>query len=57
MTLTKADLSEQLFEKLAFSKQDSSMLGVLAEAQGLIIRAPFAEPAKKGDACRVILLG
>ncbi len=40
----------------AFSKQDSSMLGVLAEAQGLIIRAPFAEPAKKGETCRVILL-
>lgn len=26
MTLTKADLSEQLFEKLAFSKQDSKDL-------------------------------
>ena len=40
----------------AFTRQDSSMLGVLAEAQGLIIRAPFAEAAVKGDSCRVILL-
>ncbi len=39
-----------------FSRQDSSMLGVLAEAQGLLIRAPFAPEAKKGDPCRVILL-
>lgn len=40
----------------AFSRQDSSMLGVLAEAQGLIVRAPFAPAAKKGDPCRVIML-
>lgn len=39
-----------------FSRQDSSMLGVLAESQGLIVRPPFAEPAKAGDPCRVILL-
>jgi len=39
-----------------FSRQDSSMLGTLAQSQGLIIRPPFAPPAKKGDACRVILL-
>lgn len=39
-----------------FSRQDSSMLGVLAEAQGLIIRAPQASAASAGDPCRVILL-
>ena len=40
----------------AFTKQDSSLLGVLSQAQGLIIRPPHAEPAKKGDPCRVIML-
>ncbi len=50
-------LSQGIPVATAFSKQDSSMLGVLAEAQGLIIRAPFAGPAKKGDVCKVILLG
>lgn len=40
----------------AFTKQDSSMLGVLAQAQCLIIRAPFAPPAKAGDACRIVML-
>lgn len=39
-----------------FSRQDSSMLGTLAQSQALIIRAPFAPAAKKGDPCRIILL-
>ncbi|MDP2354654.1 MAG: molybdopterin molybdotransferase MoeA [Beijerinckiaceae bacterium] len=49
-------LNEGVATATPFSKQDSSMLGVLAEAQGLIVRAPDAAPAKKGDACRVMLL-
>ncbi len=37
-----------------FPVQDSSMLGVLAKSDALLIRAPFAPPAKAGDICRVI---
>lgn len=40
----------------SFKRQDSSMLGILAEAQGLIVRLPHAPPAKKGDPCRVVPL-
>ncbi|MDB5572778.1 MAG: molybdenum cofactor biosynthesis protein MoaA [Hyphomicrobiales bacterium] len=40
----------------AFTRQDSSMLGVLAAAQGLIVRPPHAPAAKAGDPCRFIQL-
>jgi molybdopterin molybdotransferase len=40
----------------ALSRQDSSGLGVLSASQCLIIRAPFAPPARAGDPCRVIRL-
>lgn len=40
----------------AFTRQDSSMLGVLSQAQCLIVRAPFAPPAKAGEACRVVMI-
>ncbi len=40
----------------AFTRQDSSMLGVLSQAQCLIVRAPFATPAKAGDPCRVVMI-
>jgi molybdopterin molybdotransferase len=39
-----------------FSVQDSSMLKLLADAGGLVVRTPFAPAAKAGDACRVLLL-
>ena len=39
-----------------FPIQDSSMLKLLADAGGLIIREPFAPAAKAGDRCRVLLL-
>jgi molybdopterin molybdotransferase len=39
-----------------FTRQDSSMLGVLAKAQGLIVRPPHAPPAKAGDPCRFVPL-
>jgi molybdopterin molybdotransferase len=39
-----------------FGRQDSSMLGTLARAQALTIRPAFAEPAKQGDPCRILLL-
>lgn len=39
-----------------FVKQDSSMLATLARADALLIRPAFAEPAKQGDACRIIRL-
>lgn len=39
-----------------FGKQDSSMLATLAKADALIIRPPFAPPAKAGETCRVLLM-
>jgi molybdopterin molybdotransferase len=39
-----------------FAIQDSSMLKLLADAGGLIIREPFAPAAEAGAACRVLLL-
>lgn len=39
-----------------FTVQDSSMLRVLADAGGLVIREPFAPPAASGDPCRILLL-
>ncbi|MGE3646605.1 MAG: gephyrin-like molybdotransferase Glp [Beijerinckiaceae bacterium] len=49
-------LSQGIATATPFTRQDSSMLGVLADAQGLIIRPPFAPAAHAGDACRVILM-
>lgn len=40
----------------AFDVQDSSMLRVLAQADALIIRAPFAPAAEAGSPCRVLML-
>jgi molybdopterin molybdotransferase len=34
--------------------QDSSLVKVMARADGLIVRAPHAGPAKAGEACRII---
>jgi molybdopterin molybdotransferase len=39
-----------------FSKQDSAMLAKFAEADCLVIRAPFAPPAKAGDPVDIIPL-
>lgn len=36
--------------------QDSSMLTVITRADGLLIREPFAEAAKRGDRCQVLLI-
>jgi molybdopterin molybdotransferase len=38
------------------NQQDSSLLRVLAQADGLIIRMPHAPEAKAGDACRILRL-
>ena len=51
LTLTQAG-----WQATPFDRQDSSMLGLLARAQALAIRPAFAEPAKKGDPCRIIRL-
>jgi molybdopterin molybdotransferase len=40
----------------AFAVQDSSMLSVLARADGLIVRAPHAPAAKAGDTVSVLML-
>jgi molybdopterin molybdotransferase len=34
--------------------QDSSLVKTMARADGLIVRAPHAQPAKAGETCRVI---
>jgi len=39
-----------------FTTQDSSMLKVFAEANGLVIRAPFAPAAAAGETVRVLML-
>jgi len=39
-----------------FGKQDSSMLRLLTESDALLIRAPFAHPAKAGETVRIIRL-
>ena len=39
-----------------FPLQDSSMLKLLADAGGLIVRKPFAPAARAGDRCPVLLL-
>ncbi|MFN3764602.1 MAG: hypothetical protein ACK4R3_03435, partial [Aliihoeflea sp.] len=36
--------------------QDSSMLRMLAQANCLIVRPPFAPALGRGDACRVLML-
>lgn len=38
------------------TKQDSSMMRVFAEADGLVVRQPFAPAAKMGDTVRAIVL-
>jgi molybdopterin molybdotransferase len=40
----------------ALPAQDSSMLGVLAKADALIVRPPHAPAAEAGDACRIVPL-
>jgi molybdopterin molybdotransferase len=38
------------------SRQDSSLMKVFADARCLIVRPPFAPPAKAGSACEVLVL-
>ncbi|TIT87115.1 MAG: molybdopterin molybdenumtransferase MoeA, partial [Mesorhizobium sp.] len=39
-----------------FGIQDSSMLKMLADANGLIVRQPLAPAAEVGDECSVLML-
>jgi molybdopterin molybdotransferase len=39
-----------------FDIQDSSMLALLAKADCLVIREPFAPPAASGSPCRIVKL-
>lgn len=39
-----------------FERQDSSMMRLFAEAEGLVIRQPHAPPAEAGSPCRIMLL-
>jgi molybdopterin molybdotransferase len=53
-TLTTDD--EGLFSVSPFSRQDSAQLRLFARADCLIVRAPFAPPADRGDRVKVLLL-
>ncbi|MBB4189737.1 molybdopterin molybdotransferase [Sinorhizobium terangae] len=39
-----------------FARQDSSMMNIFAQSDGLIVRAPHAEAASNGDPCNVLRL-
>jgi molybdopterin molybdotransferase len=43
-------------EATPFTVQDSSMLRTLSDANGLIVRAPFAPAAAAGETCSVLML-
>lgn len=43
-------------EAHAYEKQDSSMMKVFAQSEGLIVRKPFAEALPAGEACEVLVL-
>jgi len=49
-------LSAGTLEVTPFAIQDSSMLGALARADAILVRPPFAPPARKGDPCRALLM-
>lgn len=53
---SERELTPSGWQVTPFSKQDSSMLDVLARADALTIRPVFAAPANKGDLCRFIRL-
>ena len=53
-TLTRSEDGQAI--ATPFSKQDSSMLALLAKSGALIVRPPFAEPAQKGAAVPIIKL-
>jgi molybdopterin molybdotransferase len=53
---TLSNVTEGLPVATAFTRQDSSMLGVLAAAHALIVRPPHAPPAKAGEPCRILPL-
>ncbi|QPC92888.1 gephyrin-like molybdotransferase Glp [Mesorhizobium sp. INR15] len=54
----RAVVSESDGELIAtpFGIQDSSMLRMLADANGLIVRAPFAPAVGEGELCNVLML-
>ncbi len=53
-SLTTGNNGEEI--ATAFDKQDSSMLSLMASADCLIIRPPFANAASKGDECAIVRL-
>ena len=54
-TLMRDPHSEQWVAS-PFTQQDSSMLRLISHAQALIVRKPFALPARKGELCRILRL-
>ncbi len=49
-------LPDGTLEVSPFERQDSAMLAALARADAILIRPPFAPPARKGDACHAVLM-
>jgi molybdopterin molybdotransferase len=56
MRATLAHCSDGLPLVTPFPRQDSSMVHVLAQAQALVIRPPFAPPAAAGDIVQMLRL-
>ncbi|HLJ65151.1 MAG TPA: molybdopterin molybdotransferase MoeA, partial [Stellaceae bacterium] len=48
--------ADGIMEATPFAKQDSSMMSLLARADGLVIRPPHAPPARAGDLVEIIML-
>jgi molybdopterin molybdotransferase len=55
MRASAARLPDGRLEITPFETQDSSMLAMLARADAILIRPPFAPAARKGEACRAVL--
>ncbi len=49
-------LPDGTLEVTPFVRQDSAMLEVLARADAILIRPPFAAAARKGEPCRAVLM-
>jgi len=49
-------LADGTLEVTPFGVQDSSMLAALARADAILVRAPLAPAAQKGEPCRAVLM-
>lgn len=52
----RAEMRDGELVATAFPRQDSSMLRLLADANALVVRAPFAPAAEAGEPCDILML-